>query len=234
MAGQDVKVASSFALSPYNTRKTVARALLRDGGPDTTHVRIQNQTIITMNTLTNPVINGIDTEALRSAVETIRHDASQALTSWHAATTWKGGTRSDTRVTRARLGDQHITRDFTIRVDEPSELCGTNLHPNPQEYLLSALNACMTVGYIAGCALHGITVEELRIETEGEIDLRGFFALDDSVAPGYESLRYSVHIKGDGTPEQFEKIHQTVIATSPNYYNLARPVKLHSKLIVES
>lgn len=187
-----------------------------------------------MTTLTNPILNGIDTEALRGAIDAIRQDASNASTNWHVATTWKGGTRSDSRVTRAKLGDQTIDRDFTIRVDEPTELCGTNQFANPQEYLLAALNACMTVGYVAGCALHGIKLDELRIETEGDIDLRGFLGLDDSVPAGYESLRYTVHIKGDGTPEQFQKVHETVIATSPNRYNLANAVKLNSRLVVAS
>ena len=71
-----------------------------------------------------------------------------------------------------------MQKDFTIRVDEPLELCGTNQFPNPQEYLLAALNACMIVGYVAACALEGITLQELRIETSGDIDLRGFLGLD--------------------------------------------------------
>ena len=35
----------------------------------------------------------------------------------------------------------------------------------------------MIVGYSAVCALQGIKLEELRIETEGDIDLRGFLGI---------------------------------------------------------
>ena len=35
----------------------------------------------------------------------------------------------------------------------------------------------MMVGYVALCALQGITLERLEIQTEGDIDLRGFFWL---------------------------------------------------------
>jgi hypothetical protein len=93
---------------------------------------------------------------------------------------------------------------------------------NPQEYLLAALNACMIVTYVSYCSLEGITLDELRIETEGDIDLRGLFGLDPTVQPGYDELRYTVHIRGNGTPEQFEKIHRTVMATSPNRFNLCQ------------
>src|SRR6266699_3273986 len=104
---------------------------------------------------------------------------------------------------------------------------------NPQEHLIAALNACMTVGYVAQCAVRGITLESLEIETEGEIDLRGFLGIDPNVANGYESLRYTVRIKGDGTKEQFAEIHDAVMATSPNFYNVSRPVALKPTLVVE-
>jgi len=31
--------------------------------------------------------------------------------------------------------------------------------------------------YVVGCPMEGIELEELRIETEGDIDLRGFWVL---------------------------------------------------------
>ncbi len=97
---------------------------------------------------------------------------------------------------------------------------------------MAALNACMTVGYVAQCAIRGITLESLEIETEGEIDIRGFLGIDPDVAAGYESLNYTVRIKGDGTEEQFAEIHEAVMATSPNFYNLSRPVALKPTLVV--
>lgn len=187
-----------------------------------------------MNTTTEaPTVNGIDLALLRGAIEAITNDAAKARTHWEVATHWRGGTRSDTRVTRCAIGGETITRDFTIKVDEPLQLCGTNQYANPQEHLLASLNACMIVGYSATCAHEGIELEELRIETEGDIDLRGFLGLDATVKPGYEQLRYTVYIKGNGTPEQFEKIHRTVMATSPNYFNVSSAVPLKSRLVVK-
>jgi hypothetical protein len=91
----------------------------------------------------------------------------------------------------------------------------------------------MIVGYTALCALQGITLEKLEITTEGDIDLRGFFGLDPAVAAGYRELRTRVVIKGDGTEEQFQKIHQMVLATSPNFYNVTRAVSVVPVLTIE-
>jgi hypothetical protein len=53
------------------------------------------------------------------------------------------------------------------------------------------------------------------------------------VPPGYENLRYIVRIKGSGTREEFAEIHEAVMATSPNFHNVSRPVALKPTLVVE-
>jgi hypothetical protein len=75
---------------------------------------------------------------------------------------------------------------------------------------------------VAQCAIRGITLERLEIETDGEIDLRGFLGIDPGVPPGYENLSYTVRIKGSGTDQEFAEIHEAVMATSPNFYNVSR------------
>lgn len=189
----------------------------------------------TMNTtIEDAQLNGLDVEYLTNAIEAITGDPAKGQTHWQVTSRWRGGTRSDTLVKTYTIGGQRVAKDFTIRIDEPYELGGTNQFANPQEYLLAALNACMIVGYSAVCALQGIKLDELSIETEGDIDLRGFLGIDTTVRPGYESLRYTVRIKGDATPEQFEKVHEVVKATSPNRFNVATAIALKSTLVVES
>jgi uncharacterized OsmC-like protein len=179
------------------------------------------------------VVNGINVDDLFALIESVRQDPAKGITHWRVATTWQGRTRSRSKVEGFGIGGAEVSRRFTIDVDEPSELGGSDRFANPQEYLIAALNACITVGYVAQCAVRGITLESLSIETEGEINLGGFLGIDSAVANGYESLRYEVRIKGDGTREQFAQIHEAVMATSPNFYNLSRPVALKPTLVVE-
>lgn len=181
----------------------------------------------------NQNINGIDVRLLEDAIANVTKDPKQGLTRWKAATSWQGGTVTQTKVDSYEIAGQSVAKDFTISTDEPLELGGTNHYANPQETLLAALNACMTVGFVALCAMEGITLEEVRIETEGELDLRGFFALDPNIKPGYDELSYRIHVKGDGTPEQFRQIHEKVCQTSPNRFNLTHPVPLRSELVID-
>lgn len=178
-------------------------------------------------------LNGIDLEQLRGAMEAIGQDPANGMTHWQVRSQWVGGTRSDHHVDGFTIGGQFVRRPFTIHIDEPFELTGSNKYPNPQEHLLSAMNACMMVGYAAVAGLMGITLTKLEVTTHGEIDLRGFLGLDGSVPNGYPKLEQTVRIAGDGTPEQFAQLHATIKATSPNFYNITRAIETDSRLIVE-
>lgn len=179
------------------------------------------------------LLNGIDVPALRDVMEEIRRDPAQGLVEFRVRSRWQGQTQSETVVEGYWIGGREVARRFTMPADEPLELLGRNTAPNPQEYLMAALNACVMVGYVVGAAVRGIALERLELETSGALDLRGFLGLDAGVRPGYERVRYVVRIKGDGTPEQFREIHETVLRTSPNYFNVSRPVRIDAELAIE-
>lgn len=181
---------------------------------------------------TQSKINGIDTDALRDVMAAVAEQPARGQAKFQVSTQWKGGTASETRVRGYEIGGQRIARDFTIRTDEPLELLGNNNDPNPQEVLMAGVNACMTVGYVAGCAMHGIELESVTIETNGQLDLRGFLGLDASVPPGYRELHYTVRLKGNGTPAQFREVHETVMKTSPNFFNMASPIRMVPNLVI--
>ncbi len=178
-------------------------------------------------------VNGIDVDALRAIIEDIKNEPAKGIAEFRVKTSWRGQARSEAAVESFKLGGREVKRRFTVRADEPVELLGENSAANPQELLMAGLNACICVGYVAGAAVHGITLSKLEIETNGQLDLRGFLGIDPSIKPGYESLQYVVRIAGNGTPEQFREIHENVMKTSPNYFNLSRPVRLDAKLQVE-
>jgi uncharacterized OsmC-like protein len=179
------------------------------------------------------IVNGIYVEDVKALIETVKQDAREGLTRWKVISAWQGRTHIRAEIGPFHMGKKEVKRPFAIDIDEPAELGGGNAYPNPQEHLIATLNACMMVGYVALCALQGIALEKLEIQTEGDIDLRGFLGLDDTIPAGYKSLNYTVRIKGDASQEQFAKIHDMVMATSPNYYNITRSVALKPALVVE-
>jgi uncharacterized OsmC-like protein len=181
-----------------------------------------------MDKIVTDKINNIDLAALGEMVQAITADPAKAKVQFRVKTEWTGQTRSESTVDSYVLGGERIARRFKIVADEPPQLLGSNNAANPQELLMSAVNACMTVGYVANASLRGITLDTLEIEMNGELDLRGFLGLDLETPPGYRDLHYTVRIGGNATPEQFAEIHQAVMRTSPNFFNMANPIRMHA------
>ena len=179
------------------------------------------------------MVNGLNVDDVMQLISAVQANPEAGETRWSVSSSWLGGTRNRATIRSFHIGGEEVMRPFTVDVDEPLQLGGTNTQPNPQEYLLAALNACMIVGYAALCSLEGIKLDKLEIKTSGNIDLRGFLGIDPDVNPGYDSLTYTVTIKGDATPEQFEKVHKMVMATSPNFSNISRAVAMNPTLVVE-
>ncbi len=186
-----------------------------------------------MGDVTKEKLNGIDTTTLKQVMGQISKDSSLGKVKFQVTTTWKGVTKSETVIEGYEISGQKVKRIHTFVIDEPKELLGEDTAANPQEYLMGAMNACIMNTYVIAAAMKGVKLESVVMETEGELDLRGFLGIDKNVIPGYNELKYKVRLKGDGTREQYEEVHKAVVATSPNYYNITHAIKLNTELIIE-
>lgn len=177
--------------------------------------------------------NGIDVAALQQFAKGVAEDASQRSAKFNVKTKWEHQTRSVATVSHYSLGGVKHQRHFEIAADEPAELLGQNSAPNPQELLMAALNACLTVGYVVNAAAMGITVHSLEIETDGELDLRGFLGLDASVNPGYDEVSYVVRLQADAPRARLEALHKLVTKTSVNLANFSKAIRMIPKLEIQ-
>jgi len=177
-------------------------------------------------------LNGINLGALVNLCERIRSDPDAGRARFRAMTAWRGGTLSETRIDGWSLGSEHYPKHFVIVIDEPPAILGQDRAPNPQEYLLAAMNACILNTFVAVCSTMGVTLQSVILESTGVLDLRGFLGLDSSIPAGYRTIDYTIRVKGDGSPEQFRKAHEAMKATSPNFYNMAQSIALRSTLEV--
>jgi len=178
------------------------------------------------------VVNGIHVDDVQALIRGVAADPAKGATRWRVASAWCGRMHSRAQVDGFAIGGLAVQRQFAFETDEPLQLGGANAFANPQEYLLGALNACLIAGFTALCALHGYAIERLEVVTEGDIDLRGFLGLDGSVSPGYDALKTTLTVEGSASPEDFRKVFDMAVATSPNVHNLRRPVALTATLTV--
>ena len=185
-----------------------------------------------MSTENGRIVNGLNVDDFHALIGAVGEDAGNAATSWGVETRWMGGAHTQSTVLDMKMGGETVARGFTIDIDEPEEFGGKNEYANPQDYLLSAVNACILTPFAAQCALRGINLSKLSMKTEGDIDLRGFFGMSEEVAPGYEALSYVIEVEGDADHETFEEVAAAVRATSPNFSNMARAITMNAALKV--
>jgi putative redox protein len=115
----------------------------------------------------------------------------------------------------AGLRSEVRIRDFRIAVDEPPTLGGKDTAPNPVEYALAALATCQEITYRLHADHLGIPLDSVSVSLEGDIDLRGFFAVDDSVRPGFRAIRGTVTLESSAPSEDLERLKAHVDAHCP-------------------
>ncbi len=156
-------------------------------------------------------------EALRQIIaetqEAFRADPSKAQETFTTVSGLKEGFHTEVSI-----------REHGLTVDEPESLGGTNKGPNPVELILASLGTCQEITYRAYAAAMGIPLDGVSVTMEGDIDLRGFFAVDETVRPGYESIKGTVHIDSSASAEQIEQLRQAVNAHCPVLDILSNPV----------
>ena len=171
------------------------------------------------------MINGLETESLKNVVAGIQQNWETGKITRSATIEWKGGFKSEA-----------TSRQFTAQVDMPCGLCGEDTAISPLEMVLQAYGACLTVGYAMHCAVRGITLHDLKINIEGDVDLPGFLGLQapehlnmDSL-PGYKNIRVAVKMKAAADDKTLQEIHQQVVNTAPVGLTITRPVKVEATL----
>ena len=90
-------------------------------------------------------------------------------------------------------------RDFSITMDEPKNLGGTNKGPNPVEVILSSLGGCLNiVGAVVAKEME-LELGNFSLKIEGDLDSRGFMGTAD-VPSGLQEIRVKID-EIEGIPE---------------------------------
>lgn len=102
-----------------------------------------------------------------------------------------------------------------IVVDEPAALAGDDVAASPVEYALAALISCQVVVYRLYAQALGITLLDVAIEAEGDLDARRLFGIDETVRAGFSEVRLVVTLTGPESAERYDYLREVVDAHCP-------------------
>lgn len=103
----------------------------------------------------------------------------------------------------------------TVATDEPPALGGDDTAPNPIELYLASLLSCQLVTWRFWAERLGVAYDHIEARADGDVDVRGFFGLDDAVRPGFGEIRVAVTVRGPESDERYRELQEAVDAHCP-------------------
>jgi len=177
---------------------------------------------------TTEKVNGVDVTQLAKTIDDINIDPTLATFRFKVSNTWDNGGHNQTIIRRfygAKQSFDH-SQPFRLEADEPPILLGEDKGANPVEYLLTALAGCLTTTLVYHAAARGIMVRSVESELEGELDLRGFLGLSDTVRKGYKTIRVRFRIDSDAPQNMLDTLIKLAKEHSPVHDMLSKPVDI--------
>lgn len=178
-------------------------------------------------------VNGIDVGRLGKLIDELGEQPRLARFQFRAHHEWIDGAHART-IIRDFYGageeDRSRKRPFVIEADEPDILLGEDHGPNATEALLHALAACLGATFIYNAAAKGIEIEDLTLDLEGDIDMRGLLGITRDVRRGFEQIRATFHVRADASYEQLEELTRLAQMRSPVFDIVTNPTPVEVRL----
>ncbi|GAA1847623.1 OsmC family protein [Pseudonocardia ailaonensis] len=161
-------------------------------------------------TSTETVRNGVDTATMFATLDAIKAQPEIAQFRFRARNTWMGGAHNRSAIKgfyAACAEDSSRTAGWTLDAGEPAILLGADEGPNPAEYLLHALAACVTTSLVYSAAARGVRLTSVTSELEGDLDVQGAMGVNtEDFRNGFSRIRMTVTISGDAPAEKLRQV----------------------------
>jgi uncharacterized OsmC-like protein len=167
---------------------------------------------------TEPTIrNGINIEQMFGTLDAVKAQPGLGRFQFRVANRWMGGSHNQSTIKGfygAGQEDQSRNESWQVDAGEPGILLGKDEGPNPAEYLLHALAACLTTSIVYVASARGVELTEVESRFEGNADVRGALGLSDEVRNGFENIRVSFTVKGNAPEAKLREIVERAKARS--------------------
>ena len=179
------------------------------------------------------IVNGVDVDRLAATIEHVGADPTLARFQFRVHNQWIDGGHNRTTIKGfygAGQEDTSRTEPFVLDADEPPLLLGENRGANAGEYLLQALAACLTGTIVYHAAARGIVLDGLECTIEGDVDVRGFLGLDETIRPGFQEIRVAFRAVGGFDDDQLAELGR-LASYSPVRDTVSNPVPVTVEVV---
>jgi uncharacterized OsmC-like protein len=186
-----------------------------------------------MITMTRPVDNGVNVEALLGAREALTAAPEAARFTWRATNEWVNGTHSRSTVEKFfGLGEEQSHRSaFAFDTDHPEIFASEDEGATPVELVLAGLAGCLTAGVAAVAQNRDIQLNSVKATLEAGMDIQGILGIDSDVRNGFSGIRVRYEIDADATDDEIRAVVAQSQKRSAVYDALTNPTNVTVEVI---
>ena len=166
------------------------------------------------------ISSGVNVQVLGTVVETIKREPEVAKVTFRVQTNWNSGDgfRVTSTAKNFKMGGQTVEREksFTLVSDFPGQMGGKSDGPTVCEMCMASIGSCVSQTIIAYATMMGIQLDSIRVDTEGDMDIRGMTGISDKVRSGAQEFRLNFHLESKtASREELEHLYELGKRFSP-------------------
>lgn len=175
-------------------------------------------------------LNGINTHQFDSIINTLKEKPDASKITFFVETEWNSkeedggqGFYVSASIKDFEIAGQPIQRNssYTMLFDLPPQFSGEGKGPTVCEGCMSSLGACITQTIVAHATARGISLDSIKINLEGSVDIRGWTGISSDVRPGAQGFKVNVNIKSNSaSEEQINELYEIGKKLSPAFDTL--------------
>lgn len=128
------------------------------------------------------------------------------------------------------LQQRIVVREHVLRADEPVEAGGSDIGPNPYEYLLAALGSCTSITLVLYARRKQIPLEKVTVALE-DSRLHAQDCADCESKEGFVTeIRRDIHLEGPLSDEQRSRLLE-IAARCPVHRTLTGEIQIRDRLL---
>jgi uncharacterized OsmC-like protein len=173
-----------------------------------------------VTTVTDTIRNGVDTATMFATLDLIKKQPELAQFQFRATNRWIDGAHNRSTIEgfyAAGGEDESRAEAFEIDAGEPAILLGSDTGPNPAEYLLHALAACLTTSIVYVAAARKVQLTSVESTLTGDMDVRGALGVDDEPRNGFSRIGVSFRVTSDASEEKLREVVERASKRSAVY-----------------
>jgi uncharacterized OsmC-like protein len=182
------------------------------------------------------VRNGVDTDQMYGTLDLLKDQPRLGSFQFRVANRWIDGAHNRSTIRGfygAGAEDTSRAETFELDAGEPAILLGADTGPNPVEFLLHALAACLTTSIVYVAAARKVSLTSVESVLSGDLDARGAFGIDPTPRNGFERIDVSLRVTGDAPDEKLREVVERARQRSAVYDMLTNGVPVAIEVAAE-